>query len=81
MTKTVFFAMEYYDKKVIRRIIEKYDLAPMEAARRFLSSETHRMLENSDLGMMCFSELAIFDMWEAEQIAGDPRKSTYIRGE
>ena len=30
---------------------------------------------------MGFPERAVFDMWEAEQITGDPRNSAYVRGE
>ena len=62
-------------------MIEKYDLDPMEAARRFLSSETHKLLEDADNGMWYFPEYAVFEMWEAEQITGDPRNSRHLRGE
>ena len=53
----------------------------MDAARAFLTSETHRMLEDAEMAMWEFSERAIFDMWEAEQITGDPRNSVYLRSE
>ncbi|MBQ2633973.1 MAG: hypothetical protein IJF88_05270 [Oscillospiraceae bacterium] len=81
MKKTVYFATDYYDRKVIQRIIEKYNLPPLEAARRFLTSQTHELLEDAECGLLCFPERAVFDMWEAEQITGDPRESAYIRGE
>ena len=80
MKKSVYFALDYYNRQVISMIIDKYGLDPMIAARRFLTSKTHQMLEDAENGLLCFSERAIFDMWEAEQVTGDPRNSSYIRG-
>ncbi len=74
-------SLEYYDKNVIRRIIDKYGMEQINAARAFLTSETHSMLEEADLAMWEFSERAIFDMWECEQVTGDPRNSVYLRSE
>ena len=81
MKKTVWFATDYYDRRVIRRIIDKYALDPMEAARRFLMSETHAMLEDAECCLMAFPDRAVFEMWEAEQVTGDPRLAEAIRGE
>lgn len=81
MKKIVYFAADYYDRQVIQKIIEKYGLEPMDAARRFLMSETHAMLEDESYGLLSFPDRAVFDMWEAEQVTGDPRNSVYIRGE
>ena len=52
---------------------------PMEAARRFLLSKTHTLLEDADCGLMSLPERAEFDMWEAEQVTGDPRNSVAVR--
>ena len=81
MKKNVYFATDYYDRYVIQQIINKYGMIPMEAARRFLTSRTHEMLEDSSYRLLSFPERAVFDMWEAEQITGDPRNSVYVRGE
>ena len=81
MKKIVYFAADYYDRQVIQTIIDKYGLEPMDAARRFLMSETHAMLEDESYGLLSFPDRAVFDMWEAEQVTGDPRKSVYVRGE
>ena len=81
MKKTVYFAIDYYDRQTISRIMEKYGMDPMDATRRFLLSETHAMLEDPECGMMCLPDDAVFDMWEAEQVTGDPRDSIYVRGE
>ena len=81
MTRTNSFIMDYYNKCVIQRIIDKYAMEPMEATRSFLLSRTHAMLEDADYAMWDFSERAIFDMWEAERVTGDPRSSIYLRGE
>ena len=81
MNKMPSYSLDYYDTSVICRIMDKYDMDEMEAARAFLTSETHAMLENLDLAMWEFSELAIFDMWEVEQVTGNPRNSLYLRSE
>ena len=81
MTKALYFVTDYYDRHVIQRIIEKYGMEPMEAARSFLKSETHEMLEDADCGLWSYPERAVFEMWEAEKITGDPRNSASIRGE
>ena len=81
MKKNVYFAIDYYDRQVIQRIIDKYDLSPMDAARSFIMSKTHAMLEDADYGLLAFPEYAVFDMWEAEQITGEPKNSVYARGE
>ena len=81
MTRIENFTLDYYDKKVVKRIIDKYGMEQMAAARAFLTSETHQMLEDADMAMWEFSERAVFDMWEAEKITGDPRNSVYLRSE
>ena len=81
MTRMPSFSLDYYNNSVIQRIMEKYDMDQMDAARAFLTSETHRMLEDAEMAMWEFSERAIFDMWEVEQITGDPRDSVYLRSE
>ena len=81
MTKYPYFITDYQDRQVLRRIIEKYGMEPMDAIRAFITSRTHDMLENAELGLADFPSDAIFEMWEAEKITGDPRNSVYIRGE
>lgn len=71
--------LDYYDKKVVCMICNKYGFHPKEALRKFLTSETYRMLSNPKLEMWDFSPIGIFDMWENEQITGNPRNSLYIR--
>ena len=81
MRKNLYFAVDHYNREVIRLIVEKYSLDPMDAARRFLLSETHEMLEDADCGLLSFPVRAVFDMWEAEQITGNPRNSVHVRQE
>lgn len=81
MKKNVYFATDYYDRQVIQAIIDKYALEPMDATRRFLTSKTHAMLENMDYGLLAYPARAVFDMWEAEQVTGNPADSVYVRGE
>lgn len=81
MTKISVFSLDCYNKNVIKMIMEKYGLTEMEAAREFLMSETHRMLEDADMAMWEFSARAIFDMWEVEKRTGNPRNSVHLRSE
>ena len=81
MNKTPYMITDYYDRKVIGSIIEKYDIDPLEATRSFLTSKTHELLEDAECGLWEYPERAVFDMWEVEKITGDPRNSAYIRGE
>ena len=81
MTKPPSHTLDYYDRGVIRRIMEKFNMEQMQAARSFLKSETHSMLEDARLAMWEFSERAVFEMWEAEQVTGDPRNSIHLRSE
>ncbi len=81
MNKMPYFAIDYYDRQVIQSIIDKYGLDPMEAIRQFICSETHALLEDAENGMWYYPAYAIFDMWEAEKVTGNPRNSQFIRGE
>lgn len=81
MTKIPAFSLDCYNKNVIKMIMEKYGMTEMEAAREFLMSETHGMLEDADMAMWEFSARAIFDMWEVEKITGNPRNSVHLRSE
>ncbi|MBR4370875.1 MAG: hypothetical protein IKS92_07500 [Victivallales bacterium] len=71
--------IDYYNGVVIKKISEKYGYAPMEAMRQFIFSKTHELLENAETGMTAFGAEAVFEIWEAEKITGDPRNSIYIR--
>lgn len=81
MNRTLYFVRDYYNKQVVRRIMEKYEMHAMDAARSFLESKTHALLEDADCGLDEFPELAIFDLWETEMKTGDPRNSAYVKGE
>ena len=79
MKNEMVFIRSFYNEKVLRMIVDKYGIEPLWALRKFLFSETYRMLINEELEMWDFSPFGIFDMWEAEQVTGDPRNSLYLR--
>ena len=81
MKKNVYFTLDYYDRQTIAQIIEKYNLTPMEATKKFIFSKTHSLLEDFDNGLLNLPDYAVFDMWEVEQVTGDPLQSYYIRSE
>ena len=78
MNKLQKTSLDYYNKSVIQRIVDKYAMTEMDAAREFLQSKTHAMLENADLAMWEFAERFIFEIWEVEKITGDPRNSEHF---
>lgn len=71
--------LDYYDKEIIKMIVEKYGYTYMQAFKLFLYSETYKMLSDETLEMWDFGYPAIFDMWECEQITGSPRSSSYLK--
>lgn len=73
------FILSYYNREIIKKICNKYGMEPMNALRKFLSSQTYQMLCDVELEMWDFSPIGIFDMWESEQITGDPGNSLYLR--
>ena len=81
MRKIMGDVLQYYDKTVAEMIMEKYGYSAEKSISMFLQSKTHDMLEDEEMFMVEFGCPAIFEIWEAEQITGDPRSSAYIRCE
>lgn len=77
--ETMALILPFYDEKVTEMIMNKYGYGFIDALSKFLSSETYAMLIDVSLEMWDFSPFGIFDMWEVEQITGNPRNSLYIR--
>ena len=73
------FLLDHYTRNVVLRICGKYAVPELDALRKFINSETYRMLCDPRLAMWEISPEGIFDMWECEQITGNPRNSLYIR--
>ncbi len=72
--------LDFYDRHVAQCIVEKYGFEERDAIRAFITSETYKLLNDPTLEIYTMSPLIVFDMWEAERITGNPRKSQYIRG-
>ena len=53
----------------------------MEAVRGLLLPETHSLLEDAENGLWHFPAHAVFEMWEAERVTGDPRNVSSLRAE
>lgn len=79
MSNIMPFILNYYNKKIVNKIRIKYGVDSMDALRMFLSSQTYQMLSDEKLEMWDFSPIGIFDMWESEQVTGNPRNSLYLR--
>ena len=73
--------MDYYDYEIVKRAVSEYGMNAMEALRRFTGSQTHALLMDADCGLTALGAPAVFDIWVAEQLTGDPRNSINIRGE
>lgn len=73
--------LDFFDRHVSQMIVDKYGINDKDAVRLLLESETYQMLLDSEQGIYAMSPHIVFDMWESEQITGNPRNSQYIRGE
>ncbi len=72
-------ALDFRNNEVVKCIIEKYGIDERKAIADYMGSETYRMLVDPETELYRESPLFIFDMWEAEQVTGNPRNSVYIR--
>ena len=79
MTKTDVRILDFFDRYNIKKIIDKYDFDENTAMRKFITSETYKMLIDKELEIYKMSPEIVFDMWEVEQITGKPRNSLYLR--
>ncbi len=79
MTSVESDIRSFYDAEIVGMIHEKYGIPPKEALSSYLRSETYAMFVDPELEMLEFSPAGIFDMWESEQVTGDPRNSLYLR--
>jgi hypothetical protein len=79
MTKIPARTIDFFDRQVARLIIAKYGFEEMRAFRSFIESETYSMLIDPALEIYTMSPHIIFDMWESEQVTGNPRNSQYLR--
>lgn len=79
MTKTDVRILDFFDSYNIKKIIDKYDFDENTAMRKFITSETYKMLIDKELEIYKMSPEIVFDMWEVEQITGNPRNSLYLR--
>ena len=79
MTKIAARTIDFFDRHVIRMIVTKYGFDEMKAIKAFIGSETYQLLIDPDLEIYKISPRIVFDMWESEQITGNPRNSQYIR--
>ena len=61
MTRYPYFVLDYNDRQVVNRIIGKYGMEPMDAIRAFITSKTHSLLENAELGLADLPSDALFD--------------------
>lgn len=81
MVKIANISLDYYNKNVIKRMMDKYNYDQMEATRIFLTSKTHELLEAAENGLWQFGDKAIFEIWECEKDTGTPLNSIYLNGD
>lgn len=73
--------LDFFDRYVSQMIVEKYGINDRKAVRLLLESETYQMLMDAEQEIYTMSPHIVFEMWESEQITGNPRNSQYIRGD
>jgi hypothetical protein len=74
-SETLFF----YDNWLIPLISEKEGMNEEIALKKFIFSETYKMLADADNKLYWESPLVIWDLYQVEIATGDPRNSTYIQ--
>ncbi len=81
MTHIPARTLDFFDRHVVKSIVEKYGFDELQAIKAFINSETYAMLQDPELELYKVSPLIIFDMWASEQITGNPRNSLYLRAD
>jgi hypothetical protein len=74
-------SLYFFDLWVIPKICETYNIDEKTASRNFIYSQTYEMLCDEELKLFRESPYFIFDMYKNEVEKGDPRKSSYIKGD
>ena len=64
MTKTDVRILDFFDRYNIKKIIDKYDFDENTAMRKFITSETYKMLIDKELEIYKMSPEIVFDMWD-----------------
>ncbi len=71
--------LEFIDNWVTKEIVDKYGFSEEVALEKFIFSQTYKMLNDYKTALYLDSPQIIFDLWESEQVTGDPHNSVYIR--
>ncbi|MDR2595578.1 MAG: hypothetical protein LBC87_12485 [Fibromonadaceae bacterium] len=71
----------FFDSWLIPKISEEYKISEETAMKNFIYSETYNMLFDYSTKLFIESPLVIFDMYKAEKEKGNPRESSYIKGD
>jgi len=71
----------FFDSWLIPKISEEYKISEETAMKNFIYSETYNMLSDYSMKLFIESPLVIFDMYKTEKEKGNPRESSYIKGD
>jgi hypothetical protein len=71
----------FFDSWLIPKISEEYKISEETAMKNFIYSETYNMLSDYSTKLFIESPLVIFDMYKTEKEKGNPRESSYIKGD
>ena len=71
--------LDFLDQEVVSELMQRYGFEELDALRRYLGSQTYRMVADDELKIWHFAPLAVLDLWETERATGDPRNSVYLR--
>jgi hypothetical protein len=79
MKNTDSETMFFYDNWLVPLISEKEGINEEIALKKFIDSETYKMLADEDNKLYWESPLVIWDLYQTEIATGNPRNSTYIQ--
>jgi hypothetical protein len=69
----------FFEQFLVPLIAEKYNVSEENALRKYIFSETYKMLADADNKLYWESPLVIWDLYQSEIATGNPRNSTYIQ--
>jgi len=81
LEKTDAYILDGFNQELIPMIAKTYGFSELEALRKFIFSNTYRLLTEKETRMWHFSDLAVFDIWENEYLTGSLANSLYMRSD
>lgn len=81
MSKTDAGIIGNIEMELCKLIAKRNHISELDALRLFMKTKTYQMLIDDETKLWHFAPLVIYDIWENEELTGDPGNSLYLRGD